>query len=276
MGKNKAPIKERTPLTLAFSPCPNDTIIFHALLHGLVDTGDYTFSPFIDDVETLNRFAFNEKFQITKLSFFAYFKLKNLYDLLDAGAALGYGCGPLLVGKTTDLPSEDAKIAVPGEYTTAHLLLRLWNSGFKNIEVTRFETILPGIQSGKYDAGVIIHEGRFIYSSYGCIKIIDLGEWWEAETGLPIPLGCIAMRKDLFPHGCKEKVERMIRKSVEFGLADRAVSRDFVKAHSQELDDNVIDEHINLYVNNFSLSLGDEGVRAIAALEDIARLKGIL
>jgi 1,4-dihydroxy-6-naphthoate synthase len=269
-------IKEKLPLTLAFSPCPNDTIIFHALLHGLVDTGSYSFSPFIDDVETLNRFAFEGRFDITKLSFFAYFKLKNKYDLLDAGAALGYGCGPLLVGRSQDVPPQNAKIAVPGEFTTAHLLLRLWNSGFKNIVVTRFETIMPGIQSGIYDAGVIIHEGRFVYGSYGCVKIVDLGEWWEAETGLPIPLGCIAIRKDIATRSCKEDIERMIRNSLSFGLADRSVSRDFVKEHSQELDDSVIDEHINLYVNNFSLSLGEKGFKAIAALEDMARQRGIL
>jgi 1,4-dihydroxy-6-naphthoate synthase len=276
MKKADEQTKENLPLTLAFSPCPNDTLIFHALLHGLVDTCSYSFSPFIDDVETLNRFAFEGRFQITKLSFFAWFKLKNKYDLLDAGAALGYGCGPLLVGTSKDVPAANAKVAVPGEYTTAHLLLRLWNSGFKNIEIARFETILPGIQSGKYDAGVIIHEGRFVYGNYSCIKIVDLGEWWESETGLPIPLGCIAIRKDTAPHGCKEKVERMIRKSVEFGLANRSVSRDFVKTHSQELDDKVIDEHINLYVNNFSLSLGEEGTRAVTALEDMARSRKIL
>ncbi|OPX94956.1 MAG: 1,4-dihydroxy-6-naphtoate synthase [Syntrophorhabdus sp. PtaB.Bin006] len=263
-------------LSLAFSPCPNDTFIFHALLHNCIDRGPFSFTAFMDDVETLNQEAFKERFQITKLSFFAYLHLKDRYELLDAGAALGYGCGPLVVAKSKDILLSGARIAVPGAYTTAHLLLRLWHPGSLNIEVTRFDDILPGIESGKYDAGVIIHEGRFVYSNYGCSEIVDLGAWWEKETGLPIPLGCIALLREPSIVHLKEELERLIRNSIQYGFDNRAASRDFIKSHAQELDDDVIDSHIGLYVNRFSLSLGAEGGKAIATLEEMARCRNIL
>ena len=265
-----------TEISIAFSPCPNDTFIFHAMLHNCIDTGDYTFSPHIDDVEALNIAAFEKTFQITKLSFYAYLLLKDDYELLDSGSALGFGCGPLLVMQKGKRFSVDSRIAVPGNYTTAFLLLKLWNPEIKNIAVTRFERILPGVQSGEYDAGLIIHEGRFIYPEYGCIKVIDLGEWWEKETKLPIPLGCIAIRKDPGTIGHKKEVELIIRNSALYAKRNRAASRPFVKKHAQELDDKVIDGHIDLYVNDFTASLGITGQRAIQTLEEMARCKKIL
>jgi len=263
-------------INLAFSSCPNDTLTFHALLHGCIDTGPFSFTAHIDDVETLNQEAFRGRFQVTKLSFFAYLHLRERYDLLDAGAALGFGCGPLLVAKSKGVPLSRARIAVPGNYTTAHLLLRLWKPDLRAIEVVRFDEILTGIESGRFDAGVIIHEGRFVYPDYGCVEVIDLGAWWEGETGLPVPLGCIALQKGPAEMAIKADVERLIHDSVAFGLAHPDASRGFVKAHAQELADEVIGAHIALYVNDCSLSLGAEGRRAVAALEEMALCRGIL
>jgi len=265
-----------TTLDIAFSTCPNDTFIFHSMLHNCIDTGALNFTPHMHDVEALNIKAFSKTFHISKLSFYAYLKLKQTYEILDSGSALGYGCGPLLVGRTSELSGPEVKIAVPGEYTTAYLLLKLWNSELRNIEVTRFDNILEGVQIGRYNAGVIIHEGRFIYPEYGCVEIIDLGRWWEDETGLPIPLGCIAVRKDRPAITFKNDIESVMRNSVEYAFENRGASREFVKSHAQELNDQVIDEHINLYVNHFTISLGDTGREAIRVLEETARLQKIL
>lgn len=265
-----------TELSIAFSPCPNDTFIFHAMLHNRIDTFGYTFLPHIDDVETLNIAAFKNTFQITKLSFYAYLLLKKHYTLLSSGAALGFGCGPLLVSGKKNRFSKTSKIAVPGNYTTAFLLLKLWNPEIKNIVVTGFDQILQGIQSGKYDAGLIIHEGRFIYPDYDCIKIIDLGEWWEKETNLPIPLGCMAIRNEPATVSHKSQIELLIKNSIIYAKNNRDDSRSFVLDHAQEMDKKIVDEHINLYVNDFSISLGETGKRAIQALEEMARWKKIL
>ena len=265
-----------TRLDIAFSTCPNDTFIFHALLHDCIDTGDLHFVSHMHDVEALNQKAFSKTFHISKLSFYAYLKLRESYEILDAGSALGYGCGPLLVGRSTDLSLSEAKIAVPGEYTTAYLLLRLWHPEIRNIEITRFDNILEGVQIGRYDAGLIIHEGRFIYPEYDCVEIIDLGKWWEDRTSLPIPLGCIALRKESPCIDLKTDIESVIRRSVEYAFQNREASREFVKLHAQEMEDPVIDGHIDLYVNNFTLSLGDIGKQAIQALEEAARWQKIL
>lgn len=266
---------ERT-IDLAFSPCPNDTFIFHAMLHGCIETAPLRFAAYIDDVESLNRAAMEGMFPVTKLSFFACMHLKSRYELLDAGAALGYGCGPILVAKAANVPLTEARIAVPGTYTTANLLLRLWHPGALKIETVRFDEILPGIDAGRFDAGVIIHEGRFVYPDYHCVPVVDLGQWWEAETGLPIPLGCIAIRKDEPTLPLKRDIERMLRDSVRYAFAHPEASRGFVKAHAQEMDDGVIESHIRLYVNDFTLSLGTTGRKAIETLEEMARCRGLL
>ncbi|MDM8549408.1 1,4-dihydroxy-6-naphthoate synthase [Desulfobacterales bacterium HSG2] len=263
-------------LNIAFSSCPNDTFIFHAMLHQCVETGSLRFTPYISDVEELNRKAFSETFHITKLSFYAYLHLKTRYDLLDSGSALGYGCGPMLVAKSPPKSWADAKIAIPGEYTTAHLLLKLWRPEIRHTEAVRFDYILPGVASGKYDAGLIIHEGRFVYPEYNCIKIVDLGEWWEAETRLPIPLGCIAIRRDPRTIQYKRDLESVLRASVAYAFENPDASAEFVKSHAKELEKTVINDHIQLYVNDFTVSLGETGMKAIQKLEEMAACRKIL
>lgn len=261
-------------MDIAFSPCPNDTFIFHALLHREIDMAPFTFTPTIEDVEELNSRAFLQKHAVTKLSFGAYLKLKDRYVLLDSGSALGFGCGPLLVAKEGCKSLENARIAVPGRYTTAFLLLQLRYPELANFSFVRFDEILPGIASGLFDAGLIIHEGRFVYPSYHCVEVIDLGKWWETQTGLPIPLGCIAIRSDMLAY--KTDMENLIRESCEYAERNPAAAWDFIKLHAQELDDDVVRQHISLYVNEFSLSLGETGRKAVITLEEKARCRGIL
>lgn len=261
-------------LKLGFSPCPNDTFIFHAMIHSLIDTYGYTFDTLITDVDELNTMAAQDLTDITKLSFHAWLRLKDRYDLLSSGAALGFGCGPLLVHKSGSV-NENSIIAVPGELTTAALLLKLYMPGVSNPVFTRFDNIMPGIASGIYDAGVIIHEGRFVYREYGLELIADLGEWWEKQTGMPIPLGCIAVKKSLGAE-VKTAAENMIRESVKYAFADRDASWKFIKDHAAEMDDDVIRQHIDLYVNQFSIDLGDRGYEAVRILETLASEKGII
>ena len=267
-------------LDIAFSPCPNDTFIFHAMLNHLVAANSHDaplqFCPHLEDVETLNKKAFSRTYPITKLSFYAYLCLKDRYAMLDAGAALGHGCGPLLVGRRGLPPLSRARIVAPGYYTTAHLLLKLWAPEIENIEITSFDRILPGVSAGRWDAGVIIHEGRFIYPRYGLAEIVDLGRWWEDKTRLPIPLGCIAVRRDPEIECYKESLQSMIRASLEYGQKHPQASRSFIKQHAQELDDSVIDEHIRLYVNSYTQTLGAAGMAAVDKLEQSAQCKNIL
>ena len=261
-------------LETAFSSCPNDTFIFHAMLHKLVDTQNFEFNEYISDVEELNSFAMIQKFPITKLSFHAYLHLQKHYTLLNSGAALGYGCGPLLITQKKELNLENAKIAIPGIYTTANMLMKLWNPKIKNTVSVRFDEIIPGILSGKFDAGLIIHESRFIYKELGLSKIIDLGEWWESETTMPIPLGCIALRNDKIEY--LKDINKILHSSIDYAFKNRQSSNLFIKKYAQELDQHVIDSHIDLYVNNFSLNLGDKGHKAIEILEKMAIDKQIL
>jgi 1,4-dihydroxy-6-naphthoate synthase len=258
-----------TKISIAFSSCPNDTFVFHAMLNSLVDTKGLTFTSYIDDVESLNQQAEKNKFQVSKLSFAAWLRLKDKYELLDSGAALGFGCGPLLVAGSKDISIQDALIAVPGTGTTANMLFRLRYPEAKNTVAARFDEILPGIKEGKFDAGVIIHEGRFVFKEYGCEQVIDLGEWWEEETSSPIPLGCIAIRKDQDTIKYKEIIETAIRDSVSFAFKNPEASRAYVKSLAQEMDNDVIDQHIKLYVNEFTLSLGEKGNMAVKKLEEM-------
>lgn len=261
---------------IAFSPCPNDTFIFHAMLYGLVDTGDYKFIPHLDDVETLNESAFTEKYDVTKLSFHAYLHLRDKYTILESGSALGFGCGPLLVKGNSVKKIQDMTIAIPGRYTTAFMLLRLWQPEVKKIIPARFDLIMEGVKNGTYDAGLVIHEGRFVYRNFGLEQVIDLGEWWEEETGSPIPLGCITARSSIFSEKEKNEISAIIRSSIEYAFSNREASVSFIKLHAQELDDNVIESHIRLYVNEFSLGLGEQGHRAVQILEKMAQEKKIL
>jgi len=262
-------------IEIAFSSCPNDTFIFHAMLHGLVDTEGLEFVPYISDVEDLNIKAQKGTFPISKLSFHAYLRLREKYTLLDSGSALGYGCGPLVIAKKRDIDLASARIAIPGEYTTAAMLLRLWKPGVSNLTATRFDNILEGVAGGEYDAGVIIHEGRFVYPDYDLVEIVDLGQWWENTTDMPIPLGCIALRSDLDDE-YRGKINRVLRASVEYALEHREASSDYVRSHAREMDKDVINEHIKLYVNNFSIDLGERGRAAVEKLEEMARESRII
>lgn len=264
------------PIQMAFSPCPNDTFIFHAMLHNKIKTTPFQFTYVTQDIEQLNQNAFLNTYPVTKLSFFAYLKLKNQYEILDSGAALGFGCGPLLICRNPDLDLRTARIAIPGELTTAHLLLKLWQPDLTNCIITRFDQIIPGIESNQFDAGLIIHESRFVYQTSGLTKIVDLGEWWEEKTGLPIPLGCIAIRKDPDVSPYKQAIESMIHDSIAYAFSNRDDSRSFIKAHAQEMDDDVTASHINLYVNDFSLSLGKDGLKAVTVLEEMAACRNLM
>jgi 1,4-dihydroxy-6-naphthoate synthase len=258
-------------LSVAFSSCPNDTFIFCHL------SQEPDVRAHLADVETLNRRAFGQAYDVTKLSFHAWLHLQDHYEVLNVGAALGRGCGPLLVCRepfSGPLP-EEAVVAVPGEHTTAHLLLRLYNPGIKNCRFMPFNRIMPAVAGGEVDAGVVIHEGRFVYRNRGLHCLRDLGEWWEGETGLPLPLGCIAALKALGA-GRIRTIEQRIRASVEAALRDPNTVRDYVKTHAQELDDEVIERHIQTYVNGFTLDLGKEGRAAVARLRKMAKAAGVV
>ena len=256
------------PISVAYSPCPNDTFIF-CQLSQVAGVNTY-----MHDVETLNRFSFEGKYDVTKLSFYAWLLVQDTYELLNVGAALGRGCGPLVISKNEKPLDEDAIIAVPGEFTTAHLLLRLWNPPLKNRIFMPFDQIMGAVESGEADAGVIIHEGRFVYKERGFHCLQDLGEWWEGHTGQPIPLGCIAARKTLGKKHITE-IEQALKASICAAFDDPASTTTYVKAHAQELADEVTSEHIKTYVNDFTLDLGDEGRAAINTLQDMAKAAGV-
>ncbi len=259
---------------IAFTPCPNDTFVFHALVHGLIDTSPLVFTPVMRDVEALNRDAFHSRYGVTKLSVHAVLKLDDRYEILSSGAAIGRGCGPLVVSCKPGIRLDEARIAVPGGHTTAALLLKLWNPGLRTVAVLRYDEILPAVAGGAFDAGLIIHESRFVYPEYGCEQVVDLGRWWEDETGLPVPLGCMAVRRDL--SGSKGRIEELVRESIRHAQADPCATMEYVRSHAQETRQDVIDSHISLYVNEYSIDMGEEGRRAIEVLRDRARLKGVL
>jgi len=261
-------------LSLAFSPCPNDTFIFHALVTGRLASVPPLAPPVLDDVETLNRWALEARMDVTKLSFHALGHVLDKYVLLDAGAALGRGCGPLLVCREPRPVGEMRAIAVPGAHTTAAMLMRLCYPEAPPFTVMRFDRIMPAVASGEIDAGVIIHESRFTYQRHGLVLARDLGAWWEDETGCPIPLGGIAARRTL-ASGLAHAVDEALGRSVRHALARPGDSRAYVKRHAQELDDAVIDEHIKLYVNDFSVSLGEEGRRAVRLFLEMGAERGI-
>ncbi|HUE95217.1 MAG TPA: 1,4-dihydroxy-6-naphthoate synthase [Longimicrobiaceae bacterium] len=263
-------------LTLGFSPCPNDTFIFHALVHGLLDVPGIDFEPRLDDVETLNRLALEGRLDVTKISFGALPHLLHDYTLLASGGALGRGCGPLVVARRglrpADLPR--ARIAIPGRLTTANLLLRLFDPEAPPGLEMPYDRIMPAVAAGQVDAGVIIHESRFTYPAHGLRRVIDLGEWWEGETGHPIPLGAIVARRSLGADA--GAIEAAIRASVEHALADPTASADYVRRHAQEMSEEVTRSHIELYVNSFSVDLGPEGRAAVDELMRRAAGAGLL
>ncbi|MGH7458238.1 MAG: 1,4-dihydroxy-6-naphthoate synthase [Longimicrobiaceae bacterium] len=254
-------------LSLGFSPCPNDTFTFHALVHGLVTSPGLSFTPRLEDVETLNRLATGGLLDVSKVSYGALPALLPEYAPLASGGALGRGCGPLLVAREpTPLEElEEARIAIPGVHTTANLLLRLYRPELPAGIEKPYHQIMPAVAAGQADAGLIIHESRFTYRRHGLVRLADLGEWWEGETGLPIPLGAVVARRSLGAEGLK-RVEGLISRSVAHARHNPRDSRDYVRRHSRELDEGVIRSHINLYVNDFSLALGSEGERAVQEL----------
>jgi 1,4-dihydroxy-6-naphthoate synthase len=253
-------------LTFGFSPCPNDTFAFHALVHGLVDA-PFRVEPVLLDIEELNRRAHHGAFDLTKLSVGAFAGVGARYRLLRSGAAVGHGVGPLVVAREprTLATAAAGRLAIPGRDTTAFRLLRLAAPALGEVVELRYDRILGAVAGGEVDAGLVIHESRFTYPDYGLVQVADLGDWWQAETGLPVPLAGICARADLEP-ALVSAAERALRDSVAHAFAHREASRDYVRAHAQEMSDAVCDAHIRLYVNELSLDLGDDGLRAIERL----------
>jgi len=266
-------------LSLGFSPCPNDCFMFDAIVNRRVDLEGLEFTERLADVEALNTSAFAGEADVTKLSYHAYAYCADRYVLLDAGSALGRNCGPLVISKRPIAREEVAagrlKIAIPGRYTTANFLFGLAFPDARNKTELVFSEIEPALLRGDVDAGVIIHENRFTYQSKGLKKVIDLGEFWETETGSPLPLGGIVIRRSL-PDDVKHRVNRVLRRSVEYAFANRSASLPYVRAHAQEMDEEVMYKHIDLYVNEYSIDLGAEGRRAVETLFDRARGAGII
>jgi 1,4-dihydroxy-6-naphthoate synthase len=259
-------------LTLGFSTCPNDTFIFDAMVHQKINTFGLEFEYILGDVEELNRMAAQGKPDVTKLSFNAFFSVADKYCLLNSGAALGKNNGPILISKKK-YPEKDIpkiKIAIPGINTTANLLLSIaYPTATNKIELL-FSDIEKSVLNGDVDAGLIIHENRFTYADKGLNKIIDLGEYWENLTLSPIPLGGIAVKREL-PRGLQLKIDKILKNSVRYAFDHPTESLEFIKAHAQEMDEEVMYKHINLYVNNFTLKLGTDGRKAIEMLYRKAR-----
>jgi 1,4-dihydroxy-6-naphthoate synthase len=266
-------------LTLGFSPCPNDCFMFDAIVHRRIDLEGLEFDVRMADIEALNTAAFAGRIDVTKLSFHAYAYCIDSYVLLDAGSALGRNCGPLLISKREISCAEVARggvtIAIPGKYTTANFLLSLAFPQATDKRELLFSAIEGALLDDSFDAGLIIHENRFTYATKGLRKIIDLGEYWESETGAAIPLGGIVISRRL-PDDVRQRANRVMRRSVEYAFANRTASLPFVRAHAQAMSDDVMYKHIDLYVNHYSVDLGPEGRRAVEVLFERARDSGII
>lgn len=264
-------------LTLGFSPCPNDTYLFNHLVNGSVDSEQLFAPPALEDVETLNRWGFAHQLDVTKLSYHAAGHLLDHYCILQTGSALGRGCGPLLIGQQArSLKSLAAKrVAIPGQYTTAALLCKMVAPPSCELIEMRFDLIPEAVKSGLVSAGVIIHESRFTYQEMGLVCLCDLGQWWEASTGHPLPLGCIAARRSLGTEKIRV-IEQLIRASL--GQAHRSPNScgPYIRKYAQETADTVVANHIALYVNDFSLDLGREGRAAVTAFIDKGQQTGHL
>ncbi len=272
-------------LSLGFSPCPNDTFIFDAMIHQKIDTEGLSFEVSYEDVETLNQKAFKTELDITKLSYHAYAYLTENYVLLHSGSALGFGVGPLLICNEPVYLQEgiesltsrikDLKVGIPGKYTTANFLLSLAFPEAKNKIEIKFSDIEPALLNKHIDLGVIIHENRFTYEDKGLLKVIDLGEYWEKLTSSPIPLGGIMIKRSL-PDDIKQKVNRIIQRSVMFAIKNPLSGLEFIRSHAQEMSTEVMYKHIELYVNKYSVDLGEEGRKAVHIFFSEALKKGII
>ncbi len=264
-------------LSLGFSTCPNDTFIFDAAIHHRIDTEGIDFELIMEDVEELNRRAFRGELDITKLSYHAFGHLTHNYRLASAGSALGRNNGPVIISKRhinqADIPK--MRIGIPGKYTTANLLLGIAFPDAQNKFEYLFSDIEQALLNDEIDLGLIIHENRFTYESRGLQKIIDLGEHWEQTTGMPIPLGGIVVNRRL-PDDIAQKTDRIIRKSLEYAYQNPNAGLPFIKKYAQEMDENVMQKHILLYVNEFSLNLGDSGKSAVKFLLKTAERKGLI
>ena len=263
-------------LTIGYSPCPNDTFIFYALTHGKVRVPGIEFREQLEDVETLNRMALGGELDITKISYHALGHLREKYALLRSGGALGRGCGPLIVARagTTLDDLKTGSVAIPGELTTAYLLLRLFDPSIENVTVMTFDRIMSAVSKGDATAGLIIHESRFTYPLYKLEKILDLGEWWERYSGLPIPLGGILGKRSL-GRDFLIRVEEGIRESIRYAGTHPDEVMGYCRRYSQEMDERVMRSHIDLYVNMFSLDLGRDGLLAVRRLFAEAEARGI-
>ena len=264
-------------LTLGYSPCPNDTFIFYGLTHGKVPCAGVEFVEQLEDVETLNRLARQGRLDLTKISYHAFGHLRRDYALLRSGGALGRGCGPLVVA-AEPVRMEQLRgrtIAIPGELTTANLLLQLYGSGYEQLLILPFHEIIQAVTDGKAAAGVIIHESRFTYHQHGLKKVLDLGQWWEEDSGCPIPLGGILAKRTLGKE-LIQRIDRALRQSVEYAFANPRQPQEYIRQHAQELEEEVIQSHIGLYVNDFSLDLGEEGMKAVETLFARAEARGII
>lgn len=259
------------PVTIGFSPCPNDTFIFDALVNGKIDTGTLRFEPVLEDVETLNEWAFQGKLDITKLSFRALLDVLDTYALLQSGSALGQGCGPLLISRDEITPGEVAgkSIAIPGVHTTANMLLGFAFPDAVRREAIVFSEIEDAVLDGRFDMGLIIHENRFTYAARGLKKVMDLGAYWESKTGCPIPLGGIAIKKDI-PREVRRQTDALIRESLAYSHAHYPELSSFVTDHAQAMEESVMRSHISLYVNDFTRELGERGKNAILTMGSIA------
>lgn len=267
-------------LSLGFSPCPNDTFIFDALIHHKIDTEGLDFDVVFDDVETLNQKAFRGELDITKLSFHALAYATEHYALLDAGSALGFGVGPLLISKDPALAATanldpGLRTGIPGRYTTANFLLGIAFPQLADKQEMVFSEIEGALLNGEIDLGLIIHENRFTYADKGLHKVVDLGNYWEQKTGCAIPLGGIVIRRGL-DREVQEKVNRLVKRSVEYAFANPKSGIAFIREHAQEMSEEVMYKHIALYVNQYSVDLGPEGRKAVNVLFSLAGERGLI
>jgi 1,4-dihydroxy-6-naphthoate synthase len=264
-------------LTFSYSPCPNDTFTFSGIASKRVELPDHCITVIHHDIETLNLSALEGKYEITKLSFHAWLLLGNRYRLLKAGNALGYACGPVLVSRRPVRKEELAnlRIVLPGEHTTAHLLLRLYCPEAAHRIFTTYDKIFSELLAGRADCGVVIHEGRFLYEQAGLYKVCDLGQWWEETTRSPIPLGAITVRSDVPPE-LDAPIENLIRRSLLLARSDPAATKAYVRKMACEQDDAVLEKQIAMFVNEFTLDLGEQGLRSIQKLQELAKAAGIV
>lgn len=264
-------------LTMGISPCPNDTFMFHDVAAGALSSDGYAVELHLHDIETLNALALEGRYDVTKLSAACALKVGGTYRTLDSGGAFGFGCGPLVVARGPLAPDAVARgrVALPGENTTAHLLFRLWAPHAARRLFVPYDRIVGAVLSGEADVGVVIHESRFVVAEAGLTRLADLGEWWESETGLPLPLGCVAARRSLGDATLAD-LDRLLRRGIAHSRAEPDATLPYVRRHAAELDDSVIRRHIALYVNDYSDRLGESGRQALTTLERRAREAGVL